>query len=410
MVDGAIRWLDQNNRRPFFLFLHLYDLHTPYNLPLAYRSQFRGLSGYDSELAYVDAVLGTFWKALAQRQLFEKALIVLTSDHGESLGEHGESTHGYFIYQSTMWVPLIFHWPSAPARFRARVSNPTSLIDVAPTILDFLGIQSPPLFKGKSLLSLLSSPVSESSAEIYGESLYGYQHLGVSALRSLRVGRHKYIDAPKPELYDLASDPNETRNLHKEQPSLAFSLRERLRSKFLRPGRKDARVPSTSRPEELELLRSLGYLASGRTSSGSLESGPDPKDRIVEYEEYGRALAMSAAGRVDQSNQILERLLANDPDLIDVRMSLALNRQRQGLHSQAVRDLQLVLKQNPASSVAHFNLAVSYFGLGNLTDATKELEVTLAIAPYYTRADELLGTIYVQRKEYARANRTSSAF
>jgi hypothetical protein len=164
-------------------------------------------------------------------------------------------------------------------------------------------------------LSHLSNPTAGPNVEIYGESLYGYHHLGVSGLRFLRVGRHKYIDAPKPELYDLTADPNETRNLHKEQQSLALSLRERLRSTSFRPSRQDSPAPKTNRPEELELLRSLGYLGTGGISSDSPESGLDPKDRLLEYEEYGRALALSAAGRIGQSNQLLERLLTKDPDL-----------------------------------------------------------------------------------------------
>lgn len=135
VVADSLHWLDANSSRPFFLFLHLYDLHTPYNLPASFRASYG--SGYDEELRYVDEQVGVFWDALRQRHLLDRTLIVFVSDHGESLGEHGEKTHGYFIYQSTVWVPMIIHWPAASATFAVRVDQPASLMDVAPTILQF---------------------------------------------------------------------------------------------------------------------------------------------------------------------------------------------------------------------------------------------------------------------------------
>src|SRR2546428_2300500 len=153
VVRSAIEWLRRNSTRPFFVFLHLYDLHTPYNLPAADRVRFGG--GYDGELQYVDEQVGRFWEFLSQHGLLQKVLVVLTSDHGEGLGEHGEGTHGYFIYQSTLRVPLIIHWPAGSAKFPSRVGSVAGLIDVAPTILQFLSIPQPPHFQGRSLLDLL---------------------------------------------------------------------------------------------------------------------------------------------------------------------------------------------------------------------------------------------------------------
>jgi choline-sulfatase len=260
VVDAAAQWLEQNDRNPFFLFLHLYDLHTPYELSATHRNRFRSLSGYDAELAYVDEVVGAFWTFLEKRRLLDRALVILTSDHGESLGDHGESTHGYFVYQSTLWVPLVFRWPASTQRFPAHVGTPGSLIDVAPTILEFLSIPVPKQFQGRSLLSRLPGTAEDPSAGVYSESLYGYHHFGVSSLRALRVGCHKYIEGPKPELYDLAADPGETRNLHEEQKAVALSLRERLLSIYSQSSHQQPRSKGTARPEELEVLRSLGYL------------------------------------------------------------------------------------------------------------------------------------------------------
>ena len=211
---------------PFFVFLHLFDLHTPENLPPAVRARFPG-PRYDAELAYVDELLGHFWDDLKQRGLVDKALIVFLSDHGESLGEHRENTHGYFIYQSTLHVPLMIHWPAGSAPAPARIDAPVSLLGVAPTILQFAGVPAPASFQGHSLMPLWKSK-STTDEEIYSESLYAYHHFQTSSLRSLRVGSHKYIQAPRAELYDLAKDPAERRNLASGQPALALSYRKRL--------------------------------------------------------------------------------------------------------------------------------------------------------------------------------------
>ena len=202
VTNSAEKWVTENSGSPFFVFLHLYDLHTPYEFPKGKRP-LGGASGYDAELRYVDDVLGHFWDFLQQRQLLSKMLVVFVSDHGESLGEHGESTHGYFIYQSTLHVPLIFHWPAQTAAFPPQIEEPASLLDVAPTILQYLRLQEPAQFQGRSLLGSLHGHTTSANEEIYSESLYAHRHFGASSLRGLQVGAYKYIEAPKPELYDL---------------------------------------------------------------------------------------------------------------------------------------------------------------------------------------------------------------
>src|SRR5713226_8555588 len=223
VAAAAMHWLDQNANPPFFLFLHLYDLHTPYDLPPDPRLR-RGETGYEAELAYVDRVLGDLLAFLEHRGLLNKSLIVFTSDHGEGLNEHGESTHGYFVYESTLRVPLIFHWPAGSKRVsQDRIAEPASLLDVAPTILDALGLSQSRAMRGHSLIS------GKTTGETYSESLYARNHFGCAALRTLRVGRYKYIDAPHPELYDLSSDPLESKNLYAAQQAMAGDLRKRMR-------------------------------------------------------------------------------------------------------------------------------------------------------------------------------------
>lgn len=399
VAHAATSWLEQNSSGPFFLFLHLYDLHTPYTLPPSVRARYPG-PGYQAELEYVDDVLGNFWEFLQQRGIFEKTLILFTSDHGEGLGDHEENTHGYFIYQSTLHVPLIIHWPAATGPYPARIAEPTTLLDVAPTILQFLGIPRPPQFQGRSLLSLLTKGSNSGTEEVYSESLYGHKHFGVAALRSLRIGRYKYIEVPKPEFYDLEKDADEKVNLYFRHKAMALEFRGRLRSLRTRYKPSQHAGQQALSPEAVELLSSLGYISGSGNHSAAQETGADPKDRIVDYEKYGAALALASRGSLAEANDLFKDLLAEHPDLWDVHITLGLNLQKLGRHREAVESFRKVLKAEPLNVLAHFDLGVSYFALGQLDDAEKELRATLALAPYYTRADEALGAICMQRNDY----------
>jgi arylsulfatase A-like enzyme/Flp pilus assembly protein TadD len=407
VTRAAMQWLEQNADHPFFLFVHLYDLHTPYKLPVSEHR--RGL-GYDAELGYVDEVLGKFWDVLEQRGLIRRALVVFTSDHGESLHEHGESTHGYFVYQSTLRVPLIIHWPSKPSSFATRIAEPVSLLDVAPTVLQIAGFSPPAEFQGRNLLNLITrsaatAPKASAPEEIYSESLYPHAHFGTSALRTLCVGRYKYIQAPRPEFYDLVKDPDEEQNLYETQKSIALTFRKRLELLHVRYHSKRVSASAAPAPEVMEQLRSLGYLAGDAARTSTFDSGVDPKDRVAEYEKYGRAVALGSAGHLRASNARLKELLDKDPGLPDVLTSLGLNQQKLGRHAEAAENFKAVLKQNPISVVAHFDLAVSDYSLGRREDAVKDLEATLLLAPYYVRAEEMLGNLYLEAKDYEKARR-----
>jgi choline-sulfatase len=395
-ADAAMQWLDRNSSTPFFLFLHLYDLHLPYDLPQD-ASLRHGETGYTAELAYEDRVLGDFLAYLERHGLLEKALIVFTSDHGEALGEHGESTHGYFTYQSTLHVPLLIHWPAGFARFpHERVDEAASLLDVAPTILDAVGVPRPGEMRGRTLIG------SSGAAEVYSESLYARNHFGCATLRSLRTGQYKYIEAPKPELYDLASDPSELKNIYEQQRPKATAMGERiaaLRASFP-PGASPK--PATPKPDTVDALRSLGYL-SGSSGSKRPESHVDPKDRIADFEKYVSAVALASAGKLAESDSLLQTLLGKVPDVADVRISLGLNQQRLGNYAQAATEFKQAIEQTPADAQPHFELGFCYFRLGQSDNAIQQLKAALAIEPWYTRADEALAEIYIQKKDFAQA-------
>lgn len=393
VVRAAMRWLEAPSTRPYFLFLHLYDLHTPYDPPPAWRARSGG--GYAAEIGYVDESLGRFWKFLAQRRLLDQALVVFTSDHGEGLGDHGESTHGYFIYQSTLRVPLIFHWPAGGRRLASEVSEPVSLVNVAPTILEFAGVPAPRQMQGRSQFS-----TARPDEGVYSESRYANTHFGCAVLRSLRAGRYKYVEAPRPELYDLSRDPGESRNLYATTRALADSYRSRLRAFGARFPRTSSTPAAMVSPETMVALRSLGYLAGGGSAGSFSGGGADPKDHIADFETSGRAIALASAGRIAEANKLLESLLDRLPAAADLRMNLGLNEQRLGQHLEAARNFRLILKRDPQNAIALFNLAVSSYALRQYDESIRALQITLRLRPYYTRAEELLGTIRFERKEW----------
>ncbi|MDP8980784.1 MAG: sulfatase-like hydrolase/transferase [Acidobacteriota bacterium] len=396
VTEAATRWLERNSNTPFFLFLHLYDLHLPYDLPQDPGLR-RGETGYTAELAYEDRVLGEFFAFLDRRKLLQKALIVFTSDHGEGLGEHGESTHGYFIYQSTLHVPLIMHWQSGFKRApRERVDEAASLLDVAPTILDAIGLPRPAAMRGRSLIGDAGGV-----SEIYSESLYARNHFGCAAVRSMRAGRYKYIESPTPELYDLSSDPSEQRNLYDQQRSRATALGEQMAAvRRSSPPRSDQ--PPSPKPDTIAALRSLGYL-SGSTAAKHVESRVDPKDRIQDFERYVGALGLSSEGKVVEARGLLRRLSDKLPDVVDIRISLGLNQQQLGDSAQAAREFKRAIAQAPLDAQPHFELGSCYFRMGQLDSAIQEFKAALAIEPWYTRADEALAEIYIQKRDFPQA-------
>jgi len=352
---SARRWIETNQNHPFFAFLHLYDLHLPYRLP-GYSTIKPSLAGYDAELAYVDTALGRFLDSLAHDGLWKKAVVVLLSDHGESLGEHGESGHGYFVYESTIHVPLLVHWPADSRGVRPeRVEEPGGLIDVAPTILDVLRIATPRSFRGKSLFA--------GARPVLSESVYARDAFGWAALQCIRTGEKKYIQAPHPELYDLASDPHELRNMSTAHADEALKMKQHLAAVLPAGGAQPAR-PSSGQ----QALRSLGYIAGSGGAAGA-HSNFDPKDRIREFESYTRAVGLMYTGHAREALPLLKTILASDP------------------HNDAIR-----------VDLGHADLDV-----GRPTEALREWEWILARDPRFTPASEAIGFYWMEKLDFARA-------
>ncbi|MGD0668161.1 MAG: sulfatase-like hydrolase/transferase [Bryobacteraceae bacterium] len=350
VTRAARQWIGENRGQPVFVFFHLYDLHTPY-------TQVGGLTpavaGYDAEIEYVDRVLGRLRDALAHDGFWDKALVVLLADHGEGLGDHGETSHGYFIYESTMHVPLIIHWPAGAPKYPKRVAEAGGLIDVAPTILDYLHIAAPPSFEGVSLLSEHGEPM------IYGESVYPQETFGWAALRSLQLGEYKYIDAPKAELYDLPKDPGERVNILPAHPAEARSMKARLDALMARYAPKPQ--PSSEISEHTrELLGSLGYTAPGRQAARNRAA--DPKDKLAEEEAYERGLTFLYSGRYGQAILALRRIVTEDARNLPALAALGEAYLRSGNAARALELWQQALERDPqyrpaADSIGEYWLA-----------------------------------------------------
>jgi arylsulfatase A-like enzyme/Tfp pilus assembly protein PilF len=282
IVRQAIAWLEeQRGADRIFLFVHLYEPHDPYEPPEPYASQYRDRP-YDGEVAYTDALVDRLDQALVRLDLARDTLLVVTSDHGEGLGEHDETLHGFFVYQTTLAVPLLFRGPGiAPNR---RIDETVGLVDLLPTVLDLVGVAIPPELKpaGASLASALGGGPPPPPRAQYAESLVPLLHFGWSDLRVLRDGRWKYILAPRPELYDLATDPHEQRNLAPAQQTRTAALHGGL-AKFLEQERGSS-AGSARQSVPLDLLERLGALGYvGGSPSTTPTPGADPKDKIADF-------------------------------------------------------------------------------------------------------------------------------
>lgn len=364
VIGAANRWLNAHPDQPDFVFIHLFDLHKPYHL-----------ADYDAEILYVDHLLGVLKQSLVNRGWWDKSLVAVFSDHGEGLGEHGEASHGYFIYESTIHVPLLVHWPSGSPKFPARIEQPAGLIDVAPTLLDFLHTPTPPSFEGKSML-----PGGEGPRFVYCESVHAHDAFGWAPLRGLRVGPMKYIDAPKPELYNLADDPQEKINLVRRDPAKVAELQATLKKLLIRYAPKHPSAPGEISPSTRALLGSLGYLAAG-PRTGVQSSGADPKDKLPEFQLYERAQLSLYYRRLDEAIALLSRLLASDPKNLLARRDLGSAYLDQKMYRKAQECFTEVLAASPNDYVAHFELGIADKKLGLLNEALSHLEAACKIAP-----------------------------
>lgn len=398
VADVALDWLGKNHRNKFFLWMHLYDPHYPYRPPAPYNEQYKNRP-YDGEIAFADVQVGRLIAFLRANGLYRNTLIVLTGDHGESLGEHGEKTHGFFIYNATLHVPVIIHLPgSSTARV---VSQMVSLADLTPTVLAVLKFDVPSQAQGMNLLPLMDPKKSQEARNLYAETFLPRLHFNWSELRAVETEKYQFIDAPKPELYDLSKDPGETQNLYPEKKAVADELRAGLATLISQYSAGQELAEKTGLdPALMERLKSLGYagFSGGGNPTITDRSLPDPKDRIRVYELISDAIADSQHGQYASSAEKLTAALRTEPNSVPVHYLLGLDYYRMREFPRAVEELQRVLQLSPDYSLAVFNLGLAYARIGDLDQAIQTLKRALDLDGTNFSAAYNLGAAYTQKQ------------
>jgi tetratricopeptide (TPR) repeat protein len=383
VVDLGLEWLEAGDGRPFFAWLHFYDPHIPYGPPEPYATRFagRGTSGlYDGEIAFTDAQIGRVFDWLETRGFAENTVIVVVGDHGESLGEHGEKEHGYYVYDATVKVPLIVRVPDGELE-GIRVPTQVRTIDVLPTVLDLVGVEVPERIHGQSLVPLMINPDRRGPEYAYSESMAVHLQYGWSALYSVRTSTHKFIEAPRSELYDIISDPAENENLFgrdreraDELRSVLASLREEIEAGA--PEIQDADLDE----ETLGMLAALGYVG-GATTAPEGENLADPKDKLHLFESVGYASHLILGDDYEGAIRVLEIVLEADPDIPQVNLMLATTYRETERTDKAKALLDAYLRDHPDSTRALITMA------GILSEEGKTEEV-LALAKRVLAVDD----------------------
>lgn len=391
-IGATLQWLDEwqsrPERAPFFTWVHLFDPHQPHRAP-AWIASTSG-SGYDAEVTYADQQLGRLIEALRATGELDRTLILVTADHGESLGEHGEKTHAVFVYRSTMHVPLIVRYPGA---FRAgqRVTTPAHHIDIFPTVLDVLNLPEDPELSGISLRQLASGQAG-ATRPLYSESLLSELGFGMAPLYAVRESGHSLIRAPRPELYDMVRDPGETQNLFGDPAhqataeSLDFSLQELLDSAA------DQALSAPRNPlseESIQMLQSLGYLQGA--SERAAVSGMDPKDGIHIYNQLEDARKAAQQDDWAESERLARAILEQIPAHASARGVLATALLNQGRTDEAKDQYLHLVAQNPAEFRVLAMLGALSLRTGRLDEAERYYRDALAAAPTFVEAMSGLG-------------------
>jgi arylsulfatase A-like enzyme/predicted Zn-dependent protease len=394
-LEAVRPWLRKVADGPFFLLVHIFEPHTPYAPPAPFDERYPD-HPYDGEVAAADAVVGDLLDELRRLGAYDRSMVIFLSDHGEGLGDHGESEHGVFLYRSTLQVPLIVKLPGS-ARAGAAVDQPVQLVDVVPTVLDALGLPHEGLPGSPLLAPTRPDPVDR---PIYAETFYPRLHYGWSDLAAVIAGRHQLIDAPRPELYDLVADPSQTENLIGADPGLDTSLRAAL-------GRFDRTLtqPTDIDPADRRRLEALGYV--GQTSATAAGPLPDPKDRVAVLEEIRDAHQLFAGGELEAAAAAFEAIVAREPGIEDAWAYLALSRLALGRPEEAAETYRRALDAVPGSARLAVNAATLMVRMGSMDEAAPLAELGLGWDP--AAAHGLLAQIARKRGDLPTAEREARA-
>lgn len=419
VADRALKWLNKNQQGPFFVWLHFYDPHDPYDPPAPFKERY-AKEPYDGEIAYVDSVVGSFIEELRKRGLYQDSVIAIAADHGESFGEHGEERHGMFLYDETIHVPLLLKFPEQ--KFAGKRLDPrVALVDIPPSLLKAAGIAAPASMQGQSLFPLLEateSAAAENEKEkekvsdrpIFSASSYARRIFGASELRSWRSGKYLYVQAPRRELYDEPLDPGASKNLASSAKAVADTLDTQL-SGFLQKTSSAQTRNGKLDPAVVEKLRALGYLATeNSTAKNSGKPAVDPKDKADVANRYHRALIKGEEGQYDEEIADLRDIMAHDPDVPGAAFNLGTALMSKGQYEEAVTFLRKAVDSFPESGAPHYELALTFGFLGRLDEALREMQAASICVPGSANLHTLVASLNVQlnqipaaMKEYEKA-------
>jgi choline-sulfatase len=393
VVARANAWLTRDLKQPFFVWVHLNDPQSASTPP------------YNAAVAAADAAVGKLIAALRTAKLYDDALIMIASDHGQSLGAHGEETHGVFLYDETVHVPLLLKFPQNQNAGK-RVTARARLVDLAPSILEIAGVPIPSQMQGQSLLRIAKANADQ---PVYSISNFPQQAFGWSSLESWRAGKYLYIQAPKPELYDLATDPGATHNLAQTSKATLETIAGQLDAfdrRFSDAGNTSRGSELTS--SEMQKLASLGYVGLQRSTAPTSATGVDPKDEIATANKILSALATLNEGKPERAVAILQPVLTAGPRmyLAQFVMGAALARQQQ--YPQAIEYLRRAIELQPDSTWAHYEMGSSLLKIGDYKTAVIHLEIVSSRLPDFAEAHSLLAQAYehLGRAEDAKRERS----
>lgn len=445
VVDHGLEWLEKAGPSSrFFAWMHLYDPHAPYEPPEPYKSIYRDRP-YVGEIAFADAQVGRVISYLDAHGLLDTTIVVVMGDHGESLSEHGEATHGFFIYESTVRVPLIVRAPFSGTLGGRHVSDVVRSVDVMPTVLEMIGIPPPKGIEGTSVAALMTGAVKELGLESYSEALYPLHHFGWSDLRAMRTGRYKLIAAPRPELYDVQEDPGEKHDVFAQRQALGERMLDRLRERERRFVKRDQAETQTVEvdPDTRARLAALGYVGTFVSTAPPDEARSglaDPKDKVGLFNKITTARDISKDDAAfDEVVTMLKDVIREDPKVIDAwfmvgnmyvkvgraqeaipyfKQALALkpddemavvnlaNAYRQlGRDDEALVGFRRFLELDPKNSQVRYSAAEILLDRGDLNASEKELRAALAIEPKLAAARNALGVVALKRGDTAGAER-----
>ena len=396
-LSAATKWLDEQAARKFFLFFHIYEPHRPYTPP----SHIKASHPYDGEVNYADEIVGRLLDHLRAKNLYDAATIVLLSDHGEGLGDHGEDEHGIFLYRETTHVPLIVKLPGG-AHGGRRVAAPVQHVDIMPTLLELSGADGATSRHGRSLVPALTGTGALPAASIYSESLSPRYHFGWSELYALSDDRYRLIRAPKDELYDLEQDPKELKSIAGERAQVRTAMRRALDGLIATT---KVSAPSAVSAEDRQKLAALGYVGTQTGTSLEIDSDklPDPKDRLEVLKKYKRATDLAGARQFSEAIALYREILRDEPAMADVWLQLAEIYNRVGMTAAAVDAFKEIIKKNPKDPAALTGAAAGLLRLGRLDEARAHADLATGVAPAISR--ELLARIALQRGQADAARR-----